>query len=138
MDWTKEERSSKMNLGVFILALASLVSGLMRPKEPSDPVLFVGQPCSCMSSIHADVPQGDVTLLKLLAEREYRWVVVFEPLENRQALAGYLLRTQPQAEILLMEDPELAAKYRINYAPDCCTVLEMLEKDREKGWKSGF
>ena len=126
-----------MNLGLIFLTVVSLV-GAMRAEEPNDPVLFIGQPCSCMASIHGDNPQENWELLELLAEREYRWVVVFEPMPNRQALAGYLLRTQPQAQIVLMDDYDLAAKYRMRFAPSCCRVLEMLEKDREQGWKSGF
>ena len=126
-----------MNLGWMLLTVVSLM-GAMRVEKPTEPVLFVGQPCSCMAAIHADNPTDKEELVEWLAEREYRWVVIFEPVENRELLAGYLIRTQPQAHIVLMEDRVLAAKYRLQFAPDCCRVLEMLEKDREQGWKSGF
>lgn len=125
----------------YILLAATMLTGVAQPVAPAysaDPVLFIGEPCSCVGEIHADVPKREDELLELLSEREYRWVVVFEPVENRQELAAYLIRTQPQAQVVLMEDEELAAKYRLAYVPDCGAVVEMLKKDRELGWKSGF
>ncbi len=124
-----------MKIGYIWLILVSLLSGM---KEPTKQVLFIGQPCVCMEGIAADQCGVGDELETLLAEREYRWVVVFEPVEDHQALAGYLLRTQPQANIILMEDAELAAKYRLYYAPDCCAVLDMLKKDGMTQWNSGF
>ena len=122
-----------MKIGYLFLIVASLLSGL---KEQEKPVLFIGKPCACMAIVDADCCEVGDKLTKLLAERDYRWVVVFEPVENRQALAGQLLRTQPLAEIVLMADEPLAGAYRLRYAPDCCTLLEMMKKDREIRWKN--
>ncbi len=115
----------------ILIAIVSLISGLSVPQESADTVLFIGQSCVCMDAVAADRCEIGGEMLRLLAAREYRWVVVFEPVEKRQWLASYLLRTQPQAEIVLMDDEALAAKYRMHYGPDCCTVLEMIKKDRK-------
>lgn len=122
-----------MKLGYIFLIMAALLSGA---KEQDESVLFIGQPCGCMNHISADQYLVSNELFDALASKDYRWVVVCEPVEHRQLLAGYLLRTQPQADIILMADEELAAKYRINYAPDCCSVLKMLKKDRKLSWKN--
>lgn len=122
-----------MKIGYIFLIIASLLSGV---KEREKTVLFIGQPCACMAAVDADCCEVGEELTALLAEREYRWVVVFEPVENRQELAGQLLRTQPLAQIVLMEDEVLAGKYRLRYAPDCCTLLEMMKEDKEIRWKN--
>lgn len=117
-----------MKFRYLFIAVVTLVSGLLYPREPEQ-VLFIGEPCVCLECIGGDCCQVGDELIELLAAQEYQWVVVLEPAENRQWLAGYLLRTQPQAEIVLMADEKLAASYRVNYAPDCCAVLEMMKKD---------
>ena len=127
-----------MNFRYIFLAMVVFLSGWLTSEPQSEPVLFVGQPCSCMESIRADCPQDSQELIRLLAEREYCWIVVFDPMENRQSLARHLIRTQPQAQIILMDQWSLAPKYQMACISDCKTVLEMLEKDRDAGWKSGF
>ncbi|MBQ3214671.1 MAG: hypothetical protein IJB11_00980 [Oscillospiraceae bacterium] len=120
-----------MRIGYIIILILSL---LAKPREPL--VLIIGQPCACMEGIEADYCQAGEPLRELLANRDYRWIIVMEPVENRQALAIYLFRIQPQANVILMEDQELAGKLRMYYAPDCCTVLEMLKKDEKVRWKN--
>lgn len=127
-----------MNLRYLFLAVVMLAAGLFPSQPQQDPVLFIGEPCSCMESICADCPQESKELIALLAEREYRWIVVFDPMENRQALARHLVRTQPQAQILLMEEWSLAQRYRMDCVTDCTAVQELIKKDRDEGWKNGF
>ena len=127
-----------MNIGYILMVIVSLLSGLGQAKPKTDPVLFVGPACPCLQSIQADCADTPQKLYELASSREYRRIVVFEPVANRTQLARYLIKTQPQAEIILTEDPELAAKFRIQYAPSCTSVLELLQKDREYRWKHGF
>lgn len=122
-----------MKIGYIFLILASLLSGL---KEREKQVLFIGEPCACMAVVDADCCAVGEELTELLADRDYRWIIVMEPVESRQELATYLFRIQPLANVILMEDQELAGKYRMYYAPDCCSVLEMLKKDEKVRWKN--
>lgn len=126
-----------MKVRYILFAIVALVSALSQPGGQADPVLFIGAPTGCLSDIHGDCSEGQ-ELLVLLAEQEYKWIVVLETEQDLQELAVLLLKTQPQAEIVFMTHPELAAKFRLRYEPDSSAVLQMLEKDRDNGWKNVY
>ena len=126
-----------MKAGYILVAIVALVSALSQPGTQAEPVLFVGSPCSCFSNIQGDYCDGQ-ELTQWLAEREYKWIVVLDTEQDLQELAILLLKTQPQAEIVFTTHPELAAKFRLLYEPDCLAVVQMLEKDRDNGWKNAY
>lgn len=133
-----------MKVGYIFLAILSLVWALAVPgaapeTEPSPLVLMIGAPCECLEGITADVCDAELELGELLAEQEYRWIVLClgaeAPMEEYRDIIGKIVQTQPQARTVIQStDPKLqllATAHQMEWG-NCCDIIEMIQEDAQR------
>ena len=126
-----------MKVGYIFLMILSLIFGAARADSADLPaVLMIGSPCGCLAGVSAEVCDAQLELDQLLAEREYRWIILClgeeAPMEEYQDIIGKLLRTQPQARTVIQSTDvklqRLATAHQMEWG-SCCEIIEMLRED---------
>lgn len=132
-----------MKVGYIVFALLSLVWALVAPgampeTEPPPAVLMIGAPCECLAGVPAEICDAELELDGLLAEREYRWIVLClgpeAPLDEYRAVIGKIIRTQPQARTVIQSTDSklqlLATAHQMEWG-SCCEIIDMIQEDAE-------